>query len=557
MALSAAASAGATGVDCPMPLARLPPVAPEKPKVAIELITAAEATWHIVVLVLFVAMYIFGAFWMRHSALLGLFVVLGLAVATVGATSALPFVTNAVRAEALSGLRAAVAAGDVDRIKQAIRFAQAVGVSEEEAASAEELRAAVFGKLRTAVQEGNARRVSAAVRCVRAADMCREELAAAFGFRAGPPHHAMAPVPAPVPCKIADTEAFAAAPVPAAPTKAPTVVAPLPSSSSTRGPALVAPKALRPPPRPATPAPTFAPPHAALQPAVLALRPTPAFTTTSTAAAVAAELPGAAGNVEAVGLTAEEVALAEHVLVGCGGTQQAPPGRDGVAMAFRPGRSVQGIGTKAPWGAPRAHDARGDAFADGGDTATAVVAGALSAHQALRELHLAIEACEVEWMREAIAAAEVLAVDPDELAFARAMLQIEEGRERQAAMQALRRASMGEDPARLWWAIGRGRSAGVGAEALHTAQASLQAILARQRCRMPRGALAGGARAASATEPERAGRRGLRVTFAADVVLEDGRGGRGTPLFAARAPLAMAPMPALAAMGGGQGLRPL
>merc|ERR1719422_1495442 len=100
-----------------------PPIAPRasgkdpQPKrVAIESLTSAEATWHVVILVVFVAAYLFAAAWARYSAVLGCCVVLA---AVAASAAGLPWVTKAVRAEALHELREAAASGDACRLREA------------------------------------------------------------------------------------------------------------------------------------------------------------------------------------------------------------------------------------------------------------------------------------------------------------------------------------------------------------------------------------------------------------------------------------------------------
>ncbi|CAK0883942.1 unnamed protein product [Prorocentrum cordatum] len=156
-----------------------------KPKVPLEPLTPEEATWQAAVLGIFAVVCLSAVFWTCVTAYgkwVALFVVAAIAANVVAAA---PAVLGTFRAEALRNLRAAMARGDQQSIQTAILWAQAAGVSIEEASSSEELRAALRGKLRAAVEAGDRRRASAVVRCVRAAE-ARHEGGAQGQRNAGP-----------------------------------------------------------------------------------------------------------------------------------------------------------------------------------------------------------------------------------------------------------------------------------------------------------------------------------------------------------------------------------
>jgi len=180
-----------------------------------------------------------------------------------------------------------------------------------------------------------------------------------------------------------------------------------------------------------------------------------------------------------VGLSAEEVDLAEEFLLGA--TPLAPAAaEDTSAPQLPPPASLAQRGSRA------------SALASLAPLLTVegpYIAGAAMAMHALRVLHVAIEASDIEQIREALATAQAARVDEEELAFARAMLQIEEGRERQAASQALQRACAGEDVVRLRGALGRAREAAVCTSELLTAEDRLEALLSQQRGLHPQSAL--------------------------------------------------------------------
>uniref|UniRef100_A0A7S4QWK6 Uncharacterized protein n=1 Tax=Alexandrium monilatum TaxID=311494 RepID=A0A7S4QWK6_9DINO len=403
---------------------------PEKPRrAAIESLTATEAVWHIVVFGLFTSAYLVAASWARYSVVLSLAIVTALGVAAAGGAAAVPSVSKALRTEGLRSLRAAVAHGDPERIRAAIKHAQAVGVSAEEAAETEELRAAVFGKLHSALKDGDKRRVSVAVRCARAVDFRREELRVGLGVRASQPEVTLS----------ASAPEKAAAEAPAADS--------LQADYCTGG--------------------SFA--------TLTAVQP-----------------------VRSLGLSPHEVAYAERVFSNGGGREQESRDAEVVVLYPRHTCSSPADVTKpeevgsGPAAIRRAMASNLDAQAAAAvptqpaavpsaklvarPRAGAAQPAATGAAPSLQKLHAAVEACSLVRMCEAIREAKVAGVSSDEIAFAEAMLEIESSRERQAALQALRRAVRRGDPGRLLAALRRAEASGVCAEELRAAEAALDGM---------------------------------------------------------------------------------
>lgn len=155
---------------------------------AIELLTAAEATWQLVLLILFTIVLWLTATWSTLKSYVGvscagLFAFASLLGLVLTAITVLPYALKAVREEALSQLRTAVAGGDATAIRAAIDHAQAVGVSAQEAATTQELQDALRHKLQHALARGNPRRVGAVVCCARTAVNCSEATRCPRGSR--------------------------------------------------------------------------------------------------------------------------------------------------------------------------------------------------------------------------------------------------------------------------------------------------------------------------------------------------------------------------------------
>lgn len=168
----------------------------------LEPLTPEEATWQAAVLGLYAMVCLCAVFSTCVTAYGKWLTFVVVALITVNVVAAAPTVMGTFNAEALRNLRAAMASGDQQSIRTAILWAQAAGVSIEEAASSDELRTVLRDKLRVAVEAGDKRSASAVVRCVRAAETCNEGNVHLSLGPAGPSAAAPAPVPegAAAPC---------------------------------------------------------------------------------------------------------------------------------------------------------------------------------------------------------------------------------------------------------------------------------------------------------------------------------------------------------------------